>query len=197
MCWLPAGQTTLSTFLGESASASIMIGGVSKHSEHRPGLSSLKDSRDAKCQVWGVLWDKSGLIPSGLSCTGIKSICLHSHFLYVEEHICIGKRSLTVTWRSFSQYMIQYLLTKTDWLSLSSSNALQQNLEILSVAVSEVKLNWVKELCVFTLNEKKKKIPFLSLQFSLFYMTPGGRPYVSLLWQIQSSINTSLTHYLG
>lgn len=43
---------TLGTFLEESESASTEIGGVSKHSEHSPGLSNFKDSRDAKCQVW-------------------------------------------------------------------------------------------------------------------------------------------------
>lgn len=109
--WLPAGQMTLRTLLEESAMASIKIGGVSKHSEHRPGLSSLRDSRDAKCQFWGVLWDTSGLIPSGLSYIDIKSICLYSCFLYVKEHIYIGKRLLIMTWGLFSQYLIQYLLT--------------------------------------------------------------------------------------
>lgn len=129
---------TLCTFLEESASASTMIEFLRSLST---GLSNLKDNRNAKYQVWGFLWDRSGLLPSGLSCIGIKSICLHSHFLYIKEHICIGKRSLIVTWTLIIQSIFDPVFANQDRLIFTaSSNALQQNLEILSVAISEVKI---------------------------------------------------------
>lgn len=89
-------------------------------------------------------------------------------------------------------------VNQTDWLSLTSSNVLQQNLEILSVAISEVKIELGQRALCFYLKWNKKKISLLSLQFSFFSLTPGGGPYVSLLWHVSSSINTSLTtHHLG